>query len=172
MGRPKALVTDQDGVPWVIRSADVLRSGGCTEVAVVVGAAGDEVANLLSNYDVAIVQSPDWSTGMAASLRSGLTWASGTDAETALVHLVDLPDVGANVVRRVLTAAAGPDTLARASYEGKAGHPVLIGRTHFNAAMASAVGDQGAGLYLREADCALIPCEDLAQGNDQDHPQP
>jgi CTP:molybdopterin cytidylyltransferase MocA len=108
---------------------------------------------------------------MGASLRSGLTWASTTEAEAALVHLVDLPDVGADVVRRVLAAAAGPDALARASYEGRAGHPVLIGRAHFDSAKATAVGDRGAAHYLRAAGCVLIPCEDLANGNDQDHLQ-
>ncbi|GAA1573577.1 nucleotidyltransferase family protein [Kribbella sancticallisti] len=171
MGGPKALVMDGGGVPWVVRSVDVLRSGGCTEVAVVVGAAGDEVAELLVDQGVSIVPSLEWSTGMGASLRSGLTWASTTKAEAALVHLVDLPDVGADVVRRVLASAAGPDGLARASYEGRAGHPVLIGRAHFGGAKAAAVGDRGAGHYLRGAGCVLVPCDDLAHGNDQDHPQ-
>lgn len=171
MGQPKALVTDGAGVPWVIRSLAVLRSGGCSEVAVVVGAAGAEVAELLVNEGVSIVQSPEWATGMAASLRSGLTWASSTEAEAALVHLVDLPDVGADVVRRVLASATGPDALARASYDGRAGHPVLIGRTHFPGAMAAAVGDRGAGPYLRATGCPLVPCDDLATGNDHDHLQ-
>lgn len=102
MGMPKALVRDDDGVPWVVRSVRVLREGGCGEIGVVVGASADEVAPLLATEDVTIVPSPDWTTGMAASLRSGLTWAVGTDADAAVVHLVDLPDVHASVVRRIV----------------------------------------------------------------------
>ncbi|MFI5706345.1 NTP transferase domain-containing protein [Kribbella sp. NPDC051620] len=169
MGRPKALVTDASGVAWVVRSVDVLRNGGCAEVAVVLGAASDEAALLLANHDVTIVPSPEWSTGMGASVRRGLTWARSTRAEAALVHLVDLPDVGADVVRRVLATGIGPDALARASYGAQAGHPVLIGRSHFAPAVAAAVGDRGAGPYLRQAGCLLVPCDDLAHGNDQDY---
>ncbi|GAA1712879.1 hypothetical protein GCM10009745_71400 [Kribbella yunnanensis] len=135
-----------------------------------IGAAGDLVAELLVDQQVSVIPSPQWQTGMGASLRAGLTWASTTTAESALVHLVDLPDVGVDVVRRLLQAAEGPESLARASYRGNAGHPVLIGRAHFGKAMAAAVGDRGAGPYLRQASCSLVPCDDLATGNDQDLP--
>ena len=47
----------------------------------------------------------DWATGMSASLRAGL--AAAGDADVAVLHLVDTPDVGADVVARVLAAASG-----------------------------------------------------------------
>jgi len=170
MGRPKALVRDTDDVPWVVRSARVLRSGGCDSIAVVVGAAAEDVTALLVDEDVVIVPSSEWTLGMSASLRAGLDWAASTEAEAALVHLVDLPDVGPDVVRRVV-AAGGPGdaALARAGYDGRAGHPVLIGRVHWEQAKAAATGDRGAGSYLKRAGCPLIPCEDLASGNGQDY---
>ena len=171
MGQPKALVRDAGGVPWVVRSARVLRSGGCDTIAVVVGAAADEVSALLVDEDVVIVPSPQWAVGMSASLRAGLDWAATTEAEAALMHLVDMPDVGPDVVRRIV-AAGGPGdaALARAGYQGRAGHPVLMGRVHWEQAKAAATGDRGAGSYLKRAGCPLIPCEDLASGNDQDAP--
>lgn len=170
MGQPKALVRDDAGVPWVVRAVEVLRAGGCPSVAVVVGASADEVVPLLSGLDVEIVPSPDWESGMAASLRSGLAWAETTPASAVLVHLVDLLDTGDTVVRRVLASSAGgPDALARAAYDGKPGHPVLIGRSHWSAASAAALGDRGAGPYLTAAGCPLIECGDLASGKDRDH---
>jgi CTP:molybdopterin cytidylyltransferase MocA len=66
---------------------------------------------------------------MGASLRVGLAAVRATHAEAAVVHLVDLPDVGSGVVRR-LVCLATPDALARAVYRGQPGHPVLLGRTH------------------------------------------
>ncbi|WP_344110754.1 nucleotidyltransferase family protein [Kribbella alba] len=166
-GQPKALVRDADGVSWVVRSVRVMREGGCASIAVVVGAAAEEVSALLADEDVTIVSSPEWTLGMSASLRSGLSWAASTDAEAALVHLVGMPDVGADVVRRVV-AAAGPGdaALARAGYDGRAGHPVLMGRVHWEHANAAATGDRGAGSYLKRAGCPLIPCEDLASSNE------
>ena len=169
IGQPKGLVVDPDGVPWVVRSVQVLRDGGCDPIGVVVGAAADEVTALLadSDEDVTIVPAVDWAVGMSASLRAGLSWAATTEAEAALVHLVGMPDVEADVVRRVV-AAGGPGerALARAGYHERAGHPILIGRAHWDQAKAAATGDRGAGSYLKRAGCPLIPCDDLAGGND------
>jgi len=169
IGQPKGLVVDPDGVPWVVRSVQVLRDGGCDPIGVVVGAAADEVTALLVDSDVTIVPALDWSAGMSASLRAGLSWAAEHESEAALVHLVGMPDVGADVVRRVVAAAGpGDQALARAGYHDRAGHPILIGRAHWDQAKAAATGDRGAGSYLKRAGCPLIPCDDLAEGNDQD----
>lgn len=46
MGGPKALV-EIDGVPMVRRALAVLRDGGCAPLLVVVGAAADEVRQVL-----------------------------------------------------------------------------------------------------------------------------
>ena len=111
---------------------------------------------------------------------SGCSWARATalstlalDAPTppvaALVMLVALPDVGADVVRRLL-AAAPPATpaLARASYGGVPGHPVLLGRDWWTPAQDVAVGDRGArDLFSREPH-TLVECGDLAGGADVD----
>ena len=82
--------------------------------------------------------------------------------------LVDLPDVGAEVVARVVAAATGPTSLARASYDGRLGHPVLLGRDHWEGVRASAAGDRGARDYLAAHDVTLVECGDLATGRDVD----
>ncbi len=65
-----------------------------------------------------------------------------------IVTLVDLPDVGAEVVRRVLADPVDAATLRRAAYDGTPGHPVLIGRDHWAGVAAAARGDRGARDYL------------------------
>lgn len=166
MGMPKALVDD-----WLTRSIEVLREGGCDDVLVVLGAAADEARALLP-ADQRVVVAEDWDEGMGASLRVGLA-ALGPDAEAAVVHLVDLPDVGADVVARVVSTGSttGSTTttgLARAAYAGVPGHPVLIGREHWPGVIEAAVGDQGARGYLKTNDVRLVECGDLAGGNDVD----
>jgi CTP:molybdopterin cytidylyltransferase MocA len=203
MGRPKALLRDAAGTPYVVRAVRVLREGGLAEVTVVVGAAAEEVRPLLDPLDVEVVLAADWAEGMGASLRAGLADAgirdagtrdtdatrdagtrdagtrdtgtrdAGTtrDADALVVHLVDLPDVGAPVVRRLLAQAPpAPATLARASYDGRPGHPVLVGRDHWAGIATSARDDRGAREYLRAHPHQLVECGDLATGRDVDIP--
>ncbi|WP_084101356.1 nucleotidyltransferase family protein [Nocardioides luteus] len=160
MGTPKALVDD-----WLVRSVTVLREGGCDDVTVVLGASADAARALLP-ADQRVVVAEDWDEGMGASLRVGLE-ALGPDVEAAVVHLVDLPDVGADVVARVVSTASAAG-LARAAYHGVPGHPVLIGRDHWTGVIEAAVGDQGARGYLKTHDVRLVECGDLAGGNDVD----
>lgn len=169
MGRPKALVVDGAGEPWLARSVDVLHDGGCEDVTVVLGAAVDEAVRILDGRGADVVVARDWADGMSASLRAGLGALPPADA--ALVHLVDLPDVTAPVVARVLAVATGPATLARASYDGVPGHPVLLGHDHWAPVASLATGDHGARDYLRTHAVELVECGDLASGRDVDDPE-
>lgn len=178
MGGPKALLRDHAGVPYVDRAIGRLLDGGCDSVTVVLGAAADEVeaalveAGWTEDEDVSVVRAAGWAEGMGASLRAGLASAADAPPEVtaALVSLVDLPDVGDGVVRRVLAAGVDRDVLTRASYGGAAGHPVLLGRGHWAGVLAAAKGDRGARDYLSGRDVVLVECGDLATGRDVDHP--
>jgi len=169
MGMPKALVHDEAGESWLLRCVEALREGGCDDVTVVLGAAVDRALPLLDGARVDVVVAADWAEGMGASLRAGLG-SLGPGAEAALVTLVDLPDVGADVVRRVAAAADGPGVLARAAYDGVPGHPVLLGRDHWVGVSESATGDRGARDYLAGREVTLVECGDLATGRDRDTP--
>ncbi len=195
MGTPKALLRDPDGTSWLLRSIAAMSRGGCRSVVVVLGAAGEAAARLLEGEDVTAIRAKDWDQGMGASLREGLTHLLGTDTTVALVTLVDLPDVGSDVVARIVARAlartadaadttdaadtldaaddaAGnlADVLVRAAYRGVPGHPVAIGRAHWAEVISSAVGDRGARDYLSAHSVALVECADLASGRDVDRP--
>ena len=74
------------------------------------------------------------------------------------------------MVRRVV-ALAGPGVVARAQFAGRPGHPVLLGRDHWDAVAAVASGDRGARDWLAgRSDLVLVDCTDLATGVDVDHP--
>ncbi|MBT0767460.1 nucleotidyltransferase family protein [Kineosporia sp. J2-2] len=175
MGRPKGLCTDAHGVPWVRLAVEALVGGGCSPVFVVTGAQFEDVAQLVPAPAVP-VRAADWAEGMSASLRRGLTAVSGLGdpcdpPDAAVVALVDMPDLTAPVVRRLLEHGTGPDALARAAYRGRPGHPVLLGRAHWPGVLASARGDAGARRYLRgRDDVLLVEAGDLASGLDRDTP--
>jgi CTP:molybdopterin cytidylyltransferase MocA len=171
MGTPKALVSDDRG-SWLVRGVTTLRTGGCRRVTVVLGAEAERAAALLAVLpeEPRVVIAEDWAEGMGASLRAGmLAFTDSTDG-FVMVSLVDLPDLVPEVVARVFAVAGGPGALARASYDGVPGHPVLLGRDHWPGVLESARGDRGARDYLAGRDVVLVECGDLATGRDVDTP--
>lgn len=166
MGMPKALKRDPDGTSWLARSAAVLLDGGCDGVTVVLGACGGRSAVDLTG--VRYVLCPDWAQGIGASLAFGLRELTTADADAALVHLVDLPDVSALVAQRLLRPTVRHGSLRRAVYDGVVGHPVLIGRKHWEPLADQLAGDRGANAYLRRHGADEVECSDLATGLDVD----
>jgi CTP:molybdopterin cytidylyltransferase MocA len=174
-GGPKALRVDTDGTFWLLRSIAVLRDGGCAAVIVVLGCEAARVRDVLAKSTLAedsgitVVEASDWLQGMGSSLRSGLLAARSASWRAVIVHLVDLPDVTAEVARRLIRQAPpGTASLARVTYEGRPGHPVLIGRDHLESIMASLTGDSGAKGYLAHHGAHSVECGDLASGRDRD----
>ena len=169
MGTPKALVSDDSG-SWLLRGLANLAAGGCDRVTVVLGAETVESQALLASTTVPsrVVVAEDWAEGMGASLRAGLRSLADSSDPAVVVSLVDLPDLVPAVVARVVAAGDGPATLARASYDGKPGHPVLLGRDHWVGVAETARGDRGARDYLAAHDVTLVECADLATGQDVD----
>lgn len=178
MGGPKALVGPLAGDESpVSQVAGWMHAGGCEAVVVVIGArAADVRVSLTLHPWLSIVEATDWSHGMGASLRAGLAYATAGGANVALVSLVDLPDVRTPVFERLLAAAEQSDSLdsvlARAVYQGRPGHPVLIGRSWWAAAAELADGDTGARELFATRPHCLVECGDLASGEDVDLPPP
>ncbi|KQP54530.1 NTP transferase domain-containing protein [Agreia sp. Leaf283] len=185
-GRPKALVESADGTSWLANAVRSLLAGGCSPVIVVLGAAADEAEALVErsfihNGSVHVVRAEDWQTGMAASLRRGLTAARALEYEPAsesapvavAIVTVDVPSLGPAEVRRLIAPepdAVGRHTLRQAVFSGRPGHPVVIGRDHWEALAESVTGDVGARPYLVAHGVRLVDCSDLGSGVDVDTP--
>lgn len=165
-GGPKVLRRDAHGVPWLHRAVDALRDGGCDRVIVVLGAAAEEAQAFVPD-GVDVVVAPDWAEGLSASLRAGLDAATG---DAAVITLVDLHGLPAEAVARILSPPIGAESLRRATYAGRPGHPVLLGRTHWAAAAAAATGDRGAGRYLKDQGAEPVELSGLWDGVDDDDP--
>ncbi|MFI6348271.1 NTP transferase domain-containing protein [Streptomyces sp. NPDC050560] len=170
-GRPKALL-EHGGRTLAEHAVGTLRAGGVGRVHVVVGAAASAVRALPGLADCVLVENPAWQEGMGTSLRAGLDSLGDTGATAALVLLVDQPGITSEAVARVREAVEGPAVLAAATYDGRRGHPVLLGADHWRPAADSAEGDRGARAYLarHSAALALVPCDGVAAPYDIDVP--
>jgi CTP:molybdopterin cytidylyltransferase MocA len=168
-GMPKALVR-HEGRLFVERAAATLRAAGCAPVVVVLGAAADEVRATAGLVGVSVVDNPEWSSGMGSSVRVALRELAGSAATAAVIVPVDTPGVTEAAVRR-LAALATAEALARATYDGVPGHPVLIGREHWAGVAELATGDAGARPYFGVHPPVEVSCEDVASGLDVDRPE-
>jgi nicotine blue oxidoreductase len=107
---------------------------------------------------------------MGSSLRAGLA-ALPAEADAVVVTLVDTPGLGPESVRR-LVAAAGSADAVQATYGGRRGHPVLLGRTVITEVAAATTGDRGAGPWLaaHPERVRLVPCDGTGDPRDVDVP--
>jgi nicotine blue oxidoreductase len=168
-GMPKALAPYR-GSLLVRRAAETLTEAGCVPTVVVVGAEAGRVRASAPELD--FVDNPGWATGMASSLRVGLAALRGSAAEAVVVLLVDMPGVTPAAVRRIAGHATTAE-LAMGGYGARRGHPVLLGRDHWDGVAAAATGDRGARDYLRAHDDVLrvVPVDDVADDFDLDTPE-
>ena len=153
---------------WATGIAASLRAGlaAAAELSVAQTGAAELTAAQAGAGELVV---PETAAGQAAA---DATVVREALPDVAVVTLVDLPDLRADAVRRVLGVVGGSDaarhTLARAVYGGLPGHPVLVGRAHWNPLAAAVHGDTGAGPYLRTHGVAAVDCTDLGGGDDVD----
>jgi len=117
------------------------------------------VVVVLGHQAHALLSRVDWHEGQAATLRCGAVALAG--ATKVIVTLGDEPLVSAQAVSRFVDPPAG----ARAIYNGRPGHPVVLGPEQL-AAIASLTGDRGARDLLGGG--PLIECSDLCSDRDVD----
>ena len=149
LGRPKQLE------PWGSTTLlghviDLVESFPVDETWVVVGADLDRVVNEIGPRPVGIIQTPDWETGLASSLRVGLDALTQlSKADGALVFLGDQPVVRADVVTALIEKHRRSKAMAIVpKYRYSQGNPVLIDRALWPRLM-SLEGDQGAQRLLQ-----------------------
>jgi CTP:molybdopterin cytidylyltransferase MocA len=164
---PKAL-TVLRGRPLVAYALDAARAGGCAPVVLVIS--DDRVADA-AGPDVVIVRNDAPERGIASSLQCALLHLERDRAvPAAVVGLADQPLVGADAYRAVAAAYDAGARLAYATYGGERGNPVLLGREHWDEALAL-TGDEGARVLFRRHDGVAVPCGDAGAAADVDTPQ-
>ena len=134
------------------RAALAAVGGGCNPIIVVIGAQAELSRSELDGLEVREVFNPDWRTGLASSIRTGLESLLTADpnAGGAVFLVCDQPRVTAHVVSGLIAAhRATQQPVIASSYGGTLGVPALFGRSLF-ARLARLEGSTGAKNVIHE----------------------
>jgi molybdenum cofactor cytidylyltransferase len=140
----KLLVTDNDGVPMVVRVVEQVLASHARPIIVVTGHEHDRVEEALAGRAVQFAIAEDYAQGLSASLKAGLR-ALPEDIEGFMVCLGDMPLVSAAMLDRLM-AAFDPEegrAIVMPTFRGKQGNPMLWSR-EFLPEMLAITGDVGA----------------------------
>ena len=139
------------------RAVEAALGSRARPVIVVVGHARSAVEVALAGLPATFAFNPEFETGIASSLRTGLA-ATPDEADGAVVLLGDMPNVVPSLIDELIDAfEARPALRAVAPYrDGRRGNPVLLARSLFDQAMRLA-GDEGARGLLAALDPAPSP---------------
>lgn len=153
------LLATFNGVPLVRRSVEAAIASGNGKVTVVTGHRESDIRAALEGLSVNLVSNPDYMSGMASSLTSGLS-AIGGRAGGMLVMLADMPGVTEVDLRKLIDrfAAEGGRAVVRATAAGQRGNPVILPRPTF-AAIRHLVGDVGARHIIEKCGLPVIDVE-------------
>ena len=170
-GRTPKQLADLHGRPllqWAVDAQTAVRAELLDPIVVVLGAHAPLVAEAVGFRRARPIVCPDWERGQATSLRCGLQalTQAGVDEheDSVLVTLGDAPLVSAAVIARFVGVLPG----TRAVYDGRPGHPVLLGPAHVQA-LTDVTGDEGARKLLRGG--PTVEIGHLCSGRDVDTPE-
>jgi molybdenum cofactor cytidylyltransferase len=148
MGRPKALLPDPDGRPFVARLVRTFAAAGVETIVIVTGRLHDQIQAALDDdlppVHAVCVRNPDPSRGQLSSLWVGLDAADRPAVAGVLVIPVDIPMVDPATIRQVIDSWTGRRApIVRPVVGDRHGHPVLFDRAVFDD-LRRAPLDQGA----------------------------
>ena len=137
MGKPKALLPDPDGRPFVTRLARTFSAAGVDRIVIVTGELHEAIATAVAadppDVTTQCARNPDPSRGQLSSLWVGLA-AAGTTADAILMIPVDIPLVRESTIREVVDMWRRTQApIVRPAVGTRHGHPVLFDRSTFDA---------------------------------------
>jgi molybdenum cofactor cytidylyltransferase len=144
MGGPNKLLAELNGKALVRIVAEQALASKASSVIVVTGHQSAEVQAALRGLDVKFVHNPQFSEGLATSVKAGIG-AVPDGASGAVVCLGDMPLIDATLIDRLIQAFAPErgSLIAVPVAGGRRGNPVLWSRRFFPGLMALE-GDVGA----------------------------
>lgn len=161
-GAPKQLLTykGQSLLRRVTESALALQRG---PVVVVLGANRAQIVPELAHLPVTLVDNPNWTTGQAGSLKTGLAalYLTHKDVDAVLVLHTDQPLVSLGLLLHMLDVQAEERTgIVACRYDTQVGVPALFGRAYI-AELLQLTGDKGVQWVIvkHRADVAEVPFE-------------
>lgn len=160
------LLEDIDGTPLVLRAV----RAACAvsqEVLVALPKADRQRRAWLGDTPATILNLDD--RAMSASIRAGV---AACTSDALMIHLADMPDIGAAELQTLATAwqASNAPAMRGTTADGKPGHPTIFARALFHD-LQGLTGDEGAKSVLAKAQPELVPLPGLAAVTDLDTPE-
>ena len=169
-GNPKQLLVYQGEtlLKRTVSAAISLAESPENPVSIVVVTGGNQVRIVpeLTGLPVSVVHNEDWQTGMASSVRVGLSALlhDAPNLESVLMLLTDQPHVSPELLRHIWAVfRESGEGIVGCEYAGQVGVPALFARKYFDE-LLTLTGDRGAKPLMMKyiADCATIPFADGA----------
>jgi len=159
-GAGHKLLAEFDSVPLVRRMADRAVEAGIGPVAVVTGYRATDVGAALEGLDVEILHNELFETGMASSIKCGLSSASRQQCDGLMVVLADMPGITSDDLKALADAFVQAEgrAIVRAVASGKRGNPVILPRATF-ADLELLDGDVGARHVIETCGLPIIDVE-------------
>jgi molybdenum cofactor cytidylyltransferase len=159
------------GVSLVARAAEAALASGAAPVAVVLGADSEKVGLELAGLPILAVLNPEWATGIASSIRSGLAALLGAQPalDAVAVAPCDQPALSGEIIARLAGVHRSTGRISAARYGGRNGAPAVFGREHFGA-LSQLSGDEGARRLLNSDSAAVATLDYPSLGADLDTP--
>ncbi|MBI1983530.1 MAG: nucleotidyltransferase family protein [Acidobacteria bacterium] len=149
MGQDKALLTFH-GRTFLETIIAKLYEAGIERMAVVLGHHAEEIQHTLKLEGVEVVVNRNYGRGQTSSLQEGLRALEGSNPEAVVLCLVDHPAFSPATVRGLIEAfERSRSPAAIPTFQGRRGHPVLIGRALFFE-LLSLSPDEGADTVIRK----------------------
>jgi molybdenum cofactor cytidylyltransferase len=169
MGRPKQLL-DVAGQPLLELVVGHANASRLDDVLVVLGAAAEEIKAQVDFGRARVLINPEHATGMASSLRAGLSALDG-NVDAAMIILGDQPDIAARIDSLLELQEESGLPAAALSFGGLLHPPVLLRRELWGDLMALE-GDVGCRAVIRARPelVARLPVEELNHPLDVDTP--
>ena len=154
MGRPKQLLPYQ-GRTLLRHAAETAVASGCVPIALVTGALHEALAAEVSGLPIAVVHNPDWKTGMASSIRTGLVAVTTARPAAVLIMLCDQPLVTPELLCQLVAQQRQTQApIVAAAYGDTLGVPVVFAQTMLPE-LLQLQGQQGAGQLIASLGAAV-----------------
>ena len=148
------------GKPVVLHAVDAALGGGGAPVLVVVGHQAERLRRVLAGRPVRTLFNPDYGSGFAASLKTGLAAVWDFPLRGLLLCLGDMPLIGPEHVAALINAfrQAGANRLCIPEHAGSLGHPRLF-PPRLLPGLMTAEGDGGPKALLDGGDILRLPMD-------------
>ena len=154
MGRPKQLLPYQ-GRTLLRHAAETAVASGCAPIALVTGALHEALAAEVLGLPIAVVHNPDWETGMASSIRTGLVAVTTARPAAVLIMLCDQPLVTPELLCQLVAQQRQTQApIVAAAYGDTLGVPVVFAQTMLPE-LLQLQGQQGAGQLIASLGAAV-----------------